>query len=164
MSPAKRGSLPPGFWTSPLHWLAFGFGSGASPLAPGTAGTLVAVLLYCLAARLSPGIYLALTAVMFIAGIGICGATARKLGLHDHGGIVWDEITGFFVTMLALPAEWIWVVSGFLLFRLLDIWKPWPIGWLDRQVSGGLGIMLDDLVAGLYASLALQFASRWPFS
>jgi phosphatidylglycerophosphatase A len=131
-------------------------------VAPGTAGTLVAVPLFCVAAELPLAGYLLLTALMFVAGIAICGAAARALGVHDHGGIVWDEITGYFVTMLAVPAHWVWVAVGFVLFRLFDIWKPWPIRWLDRRVSGGLGIMLDDVLAGLYAAALLQLALRWP--
>jgi len=105
---------------------------------------------------LSLSIYLACVAVAFIAGIGICAHAARRLGVHDHAGIVWDEIAGYLVTMIAAPTGWVWVVAGFVLFRLFDIAKPWPIRWLDRQVHGGLGIMLDDLLAGVFAALVLQ--------
>jgi phosphatidylglycerophosphatase A len=88
-------------------------------------------------------------------GIYVCGESARRLGVHDHPGIVWDEITGFAVTMLAVPATMYWVVAGFALFRLFDIWKPWPIREADHSLSGGLGIMLDDVIAGFFAAAIL---------
>ena len=78
------------------------------------------------------------------------------LGVHDHSGIVWDEFAGFFVTMIAAPAGWLWIFIGFTLFRLFDIWKPWPVSWLDKKVEGGLGIMVDDIVAGFYALICIQ--------
>jgi len=146
---------------NPVHLLAFGFGSGLAPVAPGTFGTLAAVPLYLTMARLPLAAYLAVLAVVILAGIWICGRTSRDLGVHDHGGIVWDEFAGFLVTMTAAPAGWPWVVAGFLLFRLFDILKPWPIGWLDRRVKGGLGIMLDDLLAGLYGWVVLQLAAGY---
>ncbi len=145
---------------NPVHLLAFGFGSGLAPEAPGTFGTLAAVPLYLLMARLPLVAYLAVLAVVILAGIWICDRTSRDLGVHDHPGIVWDEFAGFFVTMIAAPTGWFWLVAGFGLFRLFDIVKPWPVGWLDRRVKGGLGIMLDDLVAGLFAWGALQLAAQ----
>ncbi len=142
--------------SNPVHLLAFGFGSGLAPVAPGTFGTLAAVPFYLLMARLPLAGYLTVLAVVILTGIWICDRTSRDLGVHDHPGIVWDEFAGFFVTMTAAPAGWPWVVGGFLLFRLFDILKPWPIGWLDERVKGGLGIMLDDLLAGLFAWGVLQ--------
>ncbi len=132
----------------PLLLLAFGFGSGLSPKAPGTAGTLVAAGLYPLLALLPLNLYLALLLGVVIAGVGICGYAARRLGVHDHAGIVWDELAGFWLAMTAFPSTWPWLLAGFVLFRFFDIVKPWPISWLDRNLTGGLGIMLDDLVAG----------------
>lgn len=146
---------------NPIHLLACGFGSGCAPIAPGTVGTLVGVAAYAMLGGLSLPSYLAVVAVLAVAGVVICGITARDLQVHDHPGIVWDEITGFHVTMIALPYETQWVILGFLSFRLFDIWKPWPIGWLDRHVGGGLGIMLDDLMAGALACLCLQ-GIRYP--
>ncbi len=143
-------------WRNPAHLLAFGLGAGAAPKAPGTAGTLVAVPLYLLVSGLPLWGYLAITVAAFLAGIWICGRTAEDLGTHDHPGIVWDEVVGFLVTMTAAPAGWAWLVSGFALFRGFDILKPWPIHWLDARVGGGLGIMLDDLAAGLFAFAVLQ--------
>ena len=144
----------------PIHLLAFGFGSGLAPVAPGTFGTLAAVPLYLLLAPLPLPAYLAVVTAVSLAGIWICGRASRDLGVHDHPGIVWDEIAGFLVTMTAAPRGWSWLLLGFLLFRLFDIFKPWPIGWLDRRVRGGLGIMLDDLLAGAFAWLVLQMVHR----
>jgi phosphatidylglycerophosphatase A len=152
--------LPRPDLANPVHLLAFGLGSGCSPKAPGTFGTLMAVALYLPLARLELPGYLAVVAVASLVGIWLCGRTARDLGVHDHGGIVWDEFAGFWLTMAAAPPGWPWIVAGFLLFRLFDIWKPWPIGWLDRRVGGGLGIMLDDLLAGLFAMAVIQAAAR----
>jgi phosphatidylglycerophosphatase A len=126
------------------------------PKAPGTAGTVAAIPLYLLLQPLAWWIYLLMTAVLFLAGIWLCGRTSRDLGVHDHGGIVWDEWVGLLVTLWLAPSGWIWLLAGFVLFRLFDILKPWPIGWLDRRIGGGLGIMLDDLLAGFYGFALLQ--------
>jgi len=148
-------------WRNPVHLLAFGLGAGAVPKAPGTAGTLLAVPLYLLLEPLGPvGYFLVLVAV-FLIGIYLCGRTSRDLGKHDHSGIVWDEILGYLVSMWLAPRGWVWPLLGFVLFRLFDILKPWPIGWLDRRVAGGLGIMLDDLLAGVFALAGLQLLARW---
>ena len=140
----------------PVHVLALGFGSGLSPRAPGTAGTVVAIPLYLLLAGLPLWAYLAVTVGVCAAGVWICGRAARDFGVHDHPAIVWDEIGGFLVTMIAAPAGLLWVLAGFVLFRFFDIVKPWPIRWLDRHVHGGLGIMVDDIVAGVFAAVVLQ--------
>ena len=142
--------------TSPVHFLAFGFGSGLSPKAPGTMGTLAAIPLYLLLMNLPLTSYLLAVLLISVAGIWICGESSRRLGVHDHGGIVWDEFAGFLLTMTAAPQGWQWIVLGFALFRLFDIWKPWPVRVADRQLHGGLGIMLDDILAGIYAWLVLQ--------
>ena len=142
--------------TTPVHFLAFGFGSGLAPIAPGTFGTLAAVPLFLLMQPLSITAYLLITTLVCITGIWICGKSSSLLGVHDHSGIVWDEFAGFFITMIAAPPGWLWIVLGFVLFRLFDIWKPWPISLLDKNVDGGLGIMVDDIVAGIFASVALQ--------
>jgi len=141
----------PSPFSNPVQFLAFGFGSGISPKAPGTVGTLVAVPLYYLLSGLSLPWYSATLVLTALLGIWICGAASRQLGVHDHGGIVWDEFVGYWVTMWALPADWLWICAGFIAFRFFDILKPWPINILDRKVSGGLGIMIDDLVAGIMA-------------
>lgn len=151
--------LPRPSLANPVHLLAFGFGSGCSPKAPGTMGTLLAVGLYLPLSLLSLPAYLFVLVVVIVGGIGLCDRAARDLGVHDHPGIVWDEIAGYLLTMVAAPPGLIWIVVGFALFRLFDIWKPWPISWVDRRVGGGWGIMLDDLIAGVFAALCLQLAA-----
>ena len=140
---------------NPAQLTAFGFGAGLSPKAPGTMGTLVAIPIYLVVQDLSRPLWLSLMAVMILAGIWICERTARELGMPDHPGIVWDEIVGFLITMSAVAFSWINLLLGFLLFRLFDIVKPWPISYLDRHVKGGLGIMLDDIAAGVCAGAIL---------
>ena len=114
------------------------------------------VMLGALLANLPLWSYLLAVLLISMTGIWLCGESSRRLGVHDHGGIVWDEFAGFLLTMVAAPQEWWWVIVGFGLFRLFDIWKPWPVRIADRKVHGGLGIMLDDLLAGVYAWIVLQ--------
>lgn len=148
----------------PLHsvaqFLATGFGSGLSPKAPGTAGTIMAVPLYLALAQLPLLWYSVAVIVSALAGIWICGRASRELGVHDHPGIVWDEFVGFWITLWALPLSLTWVIAGFVLFRFFDIVKPWPIGWLDKRVDHGLGIMIDDVIAGVMACACLHLAIR----
>ena len=141
---------------SALHWIAFGAGAGLAPRAPGTAGTAVAIPIYATLAAQPIATYLLAVALVTAAGIWICGRAARDLGVHDHPGIVLDEIAGFLVTMTALPFDWPWIVAGFVAFRVLDIAKPWPISLADRKIGGGLGIVLDDVMAGALACAALH--------
>ena len=148
-------------FTDPVHFLAFGFGSGLSPWAPGTAGTVAAVPVYLLLQPLPLWAYLLVTVLVILVGFRLCGDSARRLGVHDHPGIVWDEIAGFLVTMIAAPAGWMWVVIGFVLFRFFDIVKPWPVRWVDRSLHTGAGIVLDDVVAGIYALAVLQLLAWW---
>lgn len=145
----------------PVHFLAFGFGSGLLPKAPGTWGTLVAVPLWFGLAQLSLTYYLIATVALSIIGIWLCGRSSEKLGVHDHGGIVWDEFCGYWVTMIMVPVTWYWALIGFALFRFFDIIKPWPIKWLDTKVKGGFGIMIDDIIAGLFALGILQLVLWW---
>ena len=141
---------------NPIHLLAFGFGAGLSPKAPGTMGTVVAVFIYLVLPNMPPIIYAGLILLSFVFGIWICGKTAEDLGVHDHGGIVWDEFVGYWITMFMAPSGLFWVLLGFVLFRLLDIFKPWPIKWADKELAGGLGIMLDDVLAGIMAALCMH--------
>lgn len=147
-------------FTDPVHLLAFGFGLGLVPVAPGTAGTLLGVLLAWLALDLSLAMQIGVAVAMFLAGIWICGNSSQRLGQNDPGGIVWDEITAMYITLLVAPATITGWLAAFVLFRLFDIAKPWPIRDLDHRMGGGLGIMLDDLVAALYAAILLVFY-RW---
>jgi len=139
----------------PVHFLALGFGSGLAPVAPGTFGSLVGLAIALAVAPLGFGWYLAVTALVTVAGIWICGESARRLGVHDHPAIVWDEVAGMMIAMLAAPPQWWGAPLAFVLFRVLDIAKPWPIREIDHGMRGGAGIMLDDVVAGLMAALAL---------
>jgi phosphatidylglycerophosphatase A len=144
-----------------VHVLAFGLGSGAAPVAPGTAGTLVGLVVYGGIAGLPLPAYLAVLGVFVVAGIGICGRTAADLAVHDHPGIVWDEIAGLLVALCGVPVGWQWTAAGFVLFRVFDILKPWPIHWVDRRVGGGLGIMADDVLAGSYVAAILHATAWW---
>ncbi|MFI7916206.1 phosphatidylglycerophosphatase A [Acinetobacter baumannii] len=134
-----------------------GFGSGLAPKAPGPFGSAFALLFVPI--WLSLGFTLSLIAIliMSVVGIYICGQTAKILDVHDDGRIVWDEFAGQSITFLPLlylqQINWIWVITGFILFRIFDVWKPWPIRVIDRQVHGGFGIMLDDIIAGVWAAL-----------
>ena len=144
---------------NPRHWLAFGLGSGLARYAPGTFGTLVAIPLYLLLAHLPPVPYAVVVIAAFAVGVWLCDSVSRDLGVHDHGGIVWDEFVGYWITMFLAPLQWEWVLAGFALFRLFDIWKPWPIRWCDDNVRGGFGIMFDDVLAGI-AAWAVLYAIR----
>ena len=146
--------------TDPVHVLAFGFGTGLAPFAPGTFGSIPGVLLFWLTLDLGLYVQLGVAAALALAGIWICGESARRIGVHDHGGIVWDEITGMYITLLVAPFSVMGWALAFALFRVMDIVKPWPIRDLDHRLGGGLGIMLDDLVAALYAAVVLGLY-RW---
>jgi phosphatidylglycerophosphatase A len=145
----------------PVQLLAFGFGSGLAPRAPGTAGTVAALPLYLLLSALPLAAYTAVVLAAAVLGVLICGVASRRLGVHDHPGIVWDEFVGLWIALWAVPVTPAWVLAGFVLFRFFDIVKPWPIKAADRNVTGGVGIMLDDILAGVATCgllhLALQF-------
>lgn len=154
---------------SAMQFLAFGFGSGLSPKAPGTAGTVAAIPLFLLLAQADLLLYSGLLLLTFIAGVYICEQASRELKVHDHPGIVWDEFVGYWIAMWGMPLSWQTVLAGFVLFRIFDIAKPWPIRLLDKQVHGGLGIMIDDVVAGVFAGALLHigwyFATgAWPLA
>ncbi|MDH5545186.1 MAG: phosphatidylglycerophosphatase A [Gammaproteobacteria bacterium] len=136
-------------------WLALGFGSGLAPVAPGTFGTLAAIPIFVLMQNLPTSTYIGLVLIFSIVGIWACHVYSRALGVHDHGSIVWDEVVGYLITMMFAPQGWQWIVIGFFLFRLFDIWKPWPIRLLDRHVHGGFGIMVDDMLAGVFGMVVI---------
>ena len=121
--------------------------------------------LYLLLAQLPLWQYLAAVTVAFAIGVYLCGYTSTALGEHDHGGIVWDEFVGFWITMIAVPATWQWILAGFVLFRLFDIVKPWPVKVADAKMKGGFGIMFDDVLAGIFSAgvlAALLWAGVFP--
>ncbi|MDP3589852.1 MAG: phosphatidylglycerophosphatase A [Methylobacter sp.] len=157
----KNNLTPRQILSDPILFLAFGFGSGLAKKAPGTLGTLAAVPVYWLFAQTNLYVYSLLTLIVTVAGIWICDSAAKKLDEHDFGGIVWDEIAGYLITLWLVPFSWQAMVLGFILFRFFDILKPWPIKWVDRQVHGGLGIMLDDVLAGVFAGALLFWASSY---
>lgn len=146
--------------SNPVHFLAFGFGSGLFAKAPGTAGTLLGILIWIFLVKLSLFAYIIITVTAALTGIYICGKTARDLNIHDHSGIVWDEIVGIWLAMILVPVSWGWILASFLIFRFFDILKPWPISWLDKNVSGGIGIMADDLLAGGFTAIVLYLAMK----
>ena len=146
----------------PAHWFAFGVVAGLMPVAPGTWGSLPAIVIWWFLPK-----DLVILAVVpgagFLIGLWLFWGGARRLGEHDHGGIVWDEIVGMFLTLMVIPPEPAWILAAFVLFRAADIWKPWPIRDLDHRLSGGLGIMLDDVIAALYAAILLGFSGFFWF-
>lgn len=149
-------------WQDPIYFIAFGFGSGLMPVAPGTWGTLAALPLYLLMMNSTWIAYLFLTCIAFILGVWVSDKVSRDLGVHDYKGIVWDEVVGYLLTMFLAPKGIKWMVLGFILFRLFDIWKPQPIRYIDKKIHGGLGIMLDDVAAAIPAWLIMQFLA-WSF-
>lgn len=144
----------------PAGWIATALGAGLAPKAPGTVGAAVALLPWWFLLRDLPlGAYIAVLVVGFALGVWACGVADRRLQMHDLGALVWDEVIGMWITLLAAPREAWWLLVGFGLFRLFDIWKPWPVSLADRRVHGGLGVMLDDVLAGGYALIVLQLAA-----
>ena len=139
----------------PVHCLALGFGSGLVPFAPGTFGSVVGLAFALALQPLGVAWNLAAVVIAVVAGIWICGESARRLGVHDHPAIVWDEVAGMMIAMLAAPDAWWGALLAFVLFRLFNIAKPWPIREIDHGMGGGAGIMLDDVLAGLFAALGL---------
>lgn len=149
--------VSPSLLLNPVHFLALGFGSGLARKAPGTFGTLAALpLVWILHTQLSTLNYLIVALALSALGIWICRYTANALGVHDHQAIVWDEVCGILLAMTALPMTWWSMVLAFVVFRFFDIVKPGPIGWCDKQLHGGLGIMADDILAGVATALSLH--------
>lgn len=157
--PASTKPIPPvpeKVWTDPFYFFAFGFGSGAIPFAPGTFGTLMAIPFYLVLSLLPPLFYIAFVVLFIAFSSWVSDKVSREIHEHDHPGMCIDEFAGFFVTMIFAPAGLIWIVLGFVLFRIFDIWKPWPIRLIDEKVHGGFGMILDDVVAGLFAFAVIQ--------
>ena len=149
--------LKPRLLKNPVHLLALGFGAGLAPRAPGTCGTALALPLAWMLLQAPWSWRLAVVVVAVAAGVWICGTSARQIGAHDHPGIVWDEIAAMLALTLAMPAGIGWLAAAFVLFRAFDIVKPWPIRDLDHRLTGGTGIMLDDLAAAAYTAACLWF-------
>jgi phosphatidylglycerophosphatase A len=158
--------------TNIMHLAAVGFGSGLAPKAPGTFGTLAAIPVFYLLALLNIQTYIIMLIVTSVAGFWFCHVTSSAMGVHDHKAIVWDEFVGYWITMLPLLVFYpeidstleypmIWIFTGFALFRFFDVLKPFPISWLDKKVSGGFGIMIDDIVAGVFSAIILYFMIQY---
>lgn len=148
--------------TNPVMFLAFGFGTGLTPKLPGTSGTLVGIVLAWLTLPFGLMVQFMVAIALIVSGIWLCGEAARRMGVHDHPGIVWDEIAAMYLLLVVAAPEITAWAAAFLLFRLMDILKPWPIRDIDHRLGGGAGIMLDDLLAALYAAVLLGFGG-WLF-
>ncbi len=148
--------IPHSVWQKPSHFIAFGFGAGALPFAPGTFGTLIAIPFYLTLQSLSVTTYLLILSSLVIGSIALCQKVSQEIHIEDHQGMCLDEIIGYLVTLINAPRGFIWMALGFLFFRLFDIWKPWPIRWVDHTIHGGLGMILDDVLAGIVSFILLQ--------
>jgi phosphatidylglycerophosphatase A len=158
-------TAPPGWkflLSHPAHFIAFGFGAGLSPVAPGTVGTLVSFPLYAaLKLVIMSGVWFGVVvAVLFFLGVTVCAKTAKTLGISDPGGICWDEIVAFLLILYFVPQTWPWFTASFFVFRVFDIWKPFPIRYFDRTLKNGFGVMLDDLLAAGYSLAVLKLGER----
>ncbi|HEX4479826.1 MAG TPA: phosphatidylglycerophosphatase A [Rudaea sp.] len=143
---------------NPAGWIALGVGSGLSPVAPGTVGSLVALLPWLLLRELDVWLYLGVVAAAFVVGVWSCRWVVARLHIDDPSFVVCDEFVGEWIALIPLVLirrSWLWIFAGFILFRIFDIWKPWPVSWADRDIKGGFGVMLDDVVAGVYAAAVL---------
>ncbi len=139
----------------PAHFFALGLGSGLAAKAPGTVGTLIGLPLFWLISVYDLSTQLAVIATLFLLGVYFCSVTGKALGVVDHGSIVWDEIVAMMLVLTVTPNQWPWTLTAFLLFRLFDIWKPYPIRQFDQKLKNGFGVMFDDLLAAGYAMLVL---------
>ncbi len=147
----------------PAHFFGLGFGSGLAPKAPGTFGTIVGLPLFWLISGYALNLQLTIIAALFIIGIYFCDKTGKALGVADHGAIVWDETVAMMLVLVFAPFTWLGWLVAFGLFRLFDIWKPYPICYFDAKLKNGFGVMFDDLLAAIYAILVLKFIV-WPLS
>jgi phosphatidylglycerophosphatase A len=147
----------------PAGWIASGFGSGFSPFASGTVGSAVALIPWLALRELDLVFYVLALVAAFALGVWASDIVIRRLGIEDPSVVVWDEFVGQWIALLPLvvaPRGWLWIVAAFVLFRIFDVWKPWPASWADRHVKGGFGAMLDDVFAGAYAALVLAAAIK----
>ncbi|MCW8444351.1 phosphatidylglycerophosphatase A [Fluoribacter gormanii] len=159
----KQINLAKKVFQDPIYFIAFGFGSGLMPTAPGTWGTLAAIPVYLLLMGTNWVVYLFLTLIAFLLGVWVCDKVSQDLGVHDYKGIVWDEVVGYLLTMFMAPQGVKWMICGFILFRIFDIWKPQPIDYVDQKVRGGFGIMLDDVLAAVPSWILMQLLA-WSFA
>lgn len=151
--------VPSAVWQDPLYFIGFGLGSGTMPFAPGTFGTLMAIPFYLMLRPLPGYAYLIFVFIFIIFSSLLCGWLSKEIRVNDHPGMCIDEFAGFFVTMINAPHGFFWIILGFILFRLFDIWKPWPISFIDQKIHGGFGMVLDDVLAGIYGCIIIQLLS-----
>jgi phosphatidylglycerophosphatase A len=147
-------------FSNPAHVIAFGFGVGLSPYAPGTAGTALGWAIAWALGALHPAAFFSVVVTFFVVGVWACELTGRDLGVADHGAMVWDEVVAFMLVLSIVPRELAWQAAAFLLFRFFDIAKPPPIRRFERRFGGGFGVMFDDIVAAAYTLLALATVKR----
>ena len=145
----------------PRYFVAFGCGSGLLPWMPGTWGTALAIPLYLVLSPLSWWAYLTVVLIFAVFAAWVSDVLSKEMHTHDDPGMNIDEFVGYLVTMFLAPHSWLAILLGFGYFRLFDILKPWPIGWVDKNVGGGVGMILDDVLAGIAACLMLQLT--WYF-
>jgi len=138
-------------WENPIHFIACGFGVGTIPIMPGTFGTGLGVVLYFMLAKMSLPFYLTINVLLLLTGVYLCGKINRDLKTEDHPAAVWDELASFPLVMIGVPQQLTYLIAGFILFRFFDIYKPIPIRWVDRHIHGGVGVMLDDVLAAFFA-------------
>jgi phosphatidylglycerophosphatase A len=148
--------IPATIWQKPSHFIAFGFGSGAMPIAPGTFGTLMTIPFYLAIRSFPTSIYVLIVILVALASMWLCERVSKEINVDDHQGMCLDEFAGYLVTMIGAPHGVIWIVLGFILFRVFDIWKPWPVNYVDTHVHGGIGMILDDVLAGIYSLIVLK--------
>lgn len=152
----KVNQPPNTIWTNPIHFIGCGFGVGAIPIMPGTFGTALAIPIYFILIHFSWLTYAIVTLFLILIGVGLCGRINRDFGTEDHSAAVWDEVATFLIVLFLVPPVWYYILIGFILFRLFDILKPGPIGWVDRHIHGGVGVMLDDVLAAVVSWIILQ--------
>ncbi|HJP50523.1 MAG: phosphatidylglycerophosphatase A [Pseudomonadales bacterium] len=143
-------------FSDPWYFLAMGCGSGLVPKMPGTAGSLLALVFYFILAQAGTWLYATVVLIALGFGVWLCDRVARDMQMKDPSSIVWDEFVGVWIALFMLPGGWYWVLAGFVLFRFFDILKPWPVNWLDENLTGGAGIMMDDVVAAIYSLIIVQ--------
>ncbi|AMA64825.1 Phosphatidylglycerophosphatase A [Candidatus Arsenophonus lipoptenae] len=151
--------------SNPYHLLATGFGSGLSPVIPGTIGSLAAIPCWLFMHKIFSVLACWFIILFgFIIGIIVCQRTSNDIKIYDHKSIVWDEFIGMWITLMYIPlSNWKWLLISFLLFRFFDILKPWPIIWFDRKIHKGIGIMLDDIIASIFAIIIMEMFKYWFF-
>ena len=150
-------------FSHPAHFIAFGFGAGLAPFAPGTAGTLLAFPLWWVLGAYPPAVLLAIVAFLFAVGVWACDVTGRRMGVADHGAMCWDETVAFLLVLAIAPQDWRWQAGAFVLFRAFDVLKPPPIRQAESRMKGGFGVMFDDLLAAGYTLLVLALVRRFLF-